>query len=78
MRTLLRPGRNSVLVKVEERGGTSFVLGGLGVDSQVYRDLAAALSSFADVEAGAQALRGEARPLLNRLRRRLLAVPSRA
>ena len=75
MRTLVRAGRRGVLVRVEEGGWTSFVLGGADDNDRVYFDLAAAVTSFEDIENGALAprLRGERRrPLLSRLRRRLL------
>ena len=73
MRTLLRPGRNGVLVKVEEQGWTSFVLAGPTDKDHVYLDLTAALTSFEDVERGAATPRilGERRrPLFGRLLRR--------
>jgi len=80
MRTLIRAGRRGVLVKIEERGETSFMLGGPGDDDAVYLDLSVALSSFADVELGAARprVRGERRrPLLGRLRRQFRALPER-
>lgn len=50
MRTLLRPGRTSVLVKVEERGLTSFVIGGAAEEELIYLDFGEALMSFAALE----------------------------
>jgi hypothetical protein len=80
MRTLLRPGKNSVLVKVEERGATSFVIGGFAGRPRVYLDLGQALTSFAELEYGAPRPRAKGdrrRPLLGRLRLGFRAAPAR-
>ena len=79
MRILLRPGRRGVLVKVEERGWTAFVVGGFDDADQVYVDLALALKSFEEAEGGAPAPRvvGERRPMLQRLLRQPLPLPRR-
>jgi hypothetical protein len=53
MRTLLRPGMKGVLVKVEERGLTSFVVGGALDEELIYLDFGEALMSFAELEGGA-------------------------
>jgi hypothetical protein len=53
MRTLLRPGQRGVLVKVEERGLTSFVIGGAADQDLIYLDFREALMSFAELESGA-------------------------
>jgi len=53
MRTLLRPGQRGVLVKVEERGLTSFVIGGAVDQDLIYLDFREALMSFAELEGGA-------------------------
>jgi len=65
---------------VEERGTTSFLLGGIGDAPAVYADPAEALASFRDLERGlVPTRRGQKnRPLLGRLRRRLSAPPARA
>jgi hypothetical protein len=80
MRTLLRPGIKGVLVKVEERGLTSFVIGGAVDEELIYLDFSEALSSFAELEGGAsrpRSLGERRRPLLGRLRRTFQAVPAR-
>lgn len=71
MRTLVRPGRLGVLVRVEERGTTAFLLAGVDDAAQVYFDPAEALASFQDVERGAAPRPRSDRkpPLLGRLRR---------
>jgi hypothetical protein len=49
----MRPGLNGVLVKVEERGGTRFLVDGAdAADRQVYLDWVAAVQSFEDLERG--------------------------
>ena len=53
MRTLMRPGRQSVLVRIEGRGGTRFVVGGpRAKDRAVFFDFDAALHSFEAIELG--------------------------
>ena len=77
MRTLVRPGQRGVLVRVEERGTTSFLIAGLDHEAEVYFDPAEALASFRDVEQGARPRRGQKRrPLLERFRRQFLAAPA--
>jgi hypothetical protein len=81
MRTLLRAGRRGVLVKIEERGQTSFMLGGPENNADIYLDLSVALLSFADVERGAmrpRVLGDRRRPLLSRLSRHFRAIPEPA
>jgi len=79
MRTLLRPGRKGVLVKIEERGLTAFVIGGAAEEELVYLDFGEALCSFAELEGGAsrpRSLGERRRPLLGRLRRTFRAAPA--
>ena len=77
MRTLVRPGQRGVLVRVEERGTTSFVLAGIGEAAEVYFDPAEALASFQEVERGITRSKGETRrPLLGLLRRPFSAPPA--
>ena len=58
MRTLLRPGRRGVLVKVEDRGRACFLVGGPAPkDRQTFFDLDAAVHSFEDLEEGRTAPR---------------------
>jgi len=79
MRTLLRPGQRGVLVKVEERGLTSFVIGGAVDEDLIYLDFSEALMSFAELEGGAPRPRllGERRrPPFRRLRRTSPAPPA--
>jgi hypothetical protein len=56
MRTLLRPGRYGVLVKVEGARGTRFLVRGPEAkDRSVFLDLDIALRSFEQVERGLSA-----------------------
>jgi hypothetical protein len=51
MRTLLRPGRRSLLVKIEGRGGTRFVVRGPSAGKpRVVFDLEAAVRLFENLE----------------------------
>ena len=55
MRTLLRPGRRGILIKIESRGGARFLVGGpQPKDRRTFFDFEAALQSFEDIECGRQ------------------------
>ena len=75
----MRPGHRGVLVRVEERGTTSFLLAGVDDWAEVYFDPAEALASFQEVESGANWMRRgwRKRPLLGRLRSQVFARPAR-
>ncbi len=72
MRTLMRPGRRGVLVKIEARGQTRFLVGGEDLsDREIYLDWGAALQSFEAIELGVRA-RVTPASIVERVSRRLL------
>jgi hypothetical protein len=53
MRTLLRVGRQAVLIRIDSRRGAQFLVGGpRPADRRMFIDAKAAIRSFEDVERG--------------------------
>ena len=68
MQTLVRPGRRAVLVKIEGRKGTRFMVGAADpAEQEVYFDLGDATRSFENVERGKELVRHPRTSLAQRI-----------